>query len=72
MTRTGFWKDDEQVCREEVTKRWSRKKLGIHITVVTLNDTGVPGGLSPRYERGDGDQRAGSAGPLRLLMLKSL
>ena len=47
MTRIGFWKDDEQVCQEEVTKRRSRKKLGIHITVVTLNDTSVPGGLFP-------------------------
>ena len=39
MTRAGFWKDDAQVCREEVTKRWSQEKPGIHITVATLNDT---------------------------------
>ena len=39
MTRAGFWKDDAQVCREEVTKRWSRERPGIHITVATLNDT---------------------------------
>ena len=39
MTRAGFWKDDAQVCREEVTKRWSREKPGIHIKVVTLDDT---------------------------------
>ena len=38
MTRTGFWKDDAQVCREEVTKRWSRQKPGIHIQVVSIND----------------------------------
>ena len=24
MTRVGFWKDDAQVCRETVTKRWTR------------------------------------------------
>ena len=38
MTRTGFWKDDAQVCNEEVTKRWSRQRPGIHIQVVTIND----------------------------------
>lgn len=38
MTRTGFWLDDAQVCREEVTKRWSRKKPGIHIKVVSIDD----------------------------------
>ena len=38
MTRVGFWRDDAQVCREEVTKRWSREKPGIHIKVVVLND----------------------------------
>ena len=38
MTRVGFWKDDAQVCREEVTKRWSRKKPGIHIKVVCIDD----------------------------------
>ena len=38
MTRVGFWKDDAQVCREEVTKRWSRQKPGIHIKVVNIDD----------------------------------
>ncbi|MBQ6514804.1 MAG: RusA family crossover junction endodeoxyribonuclease [Clostridia bacterium] len=38
MTRTGFWRDDAQVCREEVTKRWSREKPGIHIRVVSIDD----------------------------------
>ena len=38
MTEVGFWKDDSQVCREEVTKRWSRMKPGIHIKVVSLHD----------------------------------
>ena len=38
MTRVGFWKDDAQVCREEVTKRWSRETPGIHIRVVSLDD----------------------------------
>ena len=39
MTRVGFWKDDAQVCREEVTKRWSRKRPGIQIRVVSIDDT---------------------------------
>jgi len=38
MTRVGFWNDDAQVCREEVTKRWSRQKPGIHIKVVSIHD----------------------------------
>ena len=38
MTRVGFWNDDAQVCREEVTKRWSRQKPGIHIKVVNIDD----------------------------------
>ena len=38
MTRTGFWSDDAQVCREEVAKRWSRQKPGIHIKVVSIDD----------------------------------
>ena len=38
MTATGFWRDDAQVCREEVTKRWSRQKPGISIRVVSMND----------------------------------
>ena len=39
MTSVGFWKDDAQVCREEVTKRWSRQNPGIYIRVVSINDT---------------------------------
>lgn len=35
MTRTGFWKDDAQVCKEIVSKRWSRANPGITITVVS-------------------------------------
>ena len=38
MTRVGFWNDDAQVCREEVTKRWSRSNPGIHIKVVSIDD----------------------------------
>ena len=37
MTRTGYWTDDAQVCREEVTKRWARQKPGILIRVVSLD-----------------------------------
>lgn len=35
MTHTGFWKDDAQVCWEEVRKVWS-KSPGIHITMEEL------------------------------------
>ena len=38
MTRTGYWKDDAQVCMETVTKRWARRNPGIGIRVVSLND----------------------------------
>ena len=37
MTMAGFWKDDSQVCRETVTKRWSRTAPGISIKVVSLD-----------------------------------
>ena len=37
MTKAGFWKDDSQVCRETVTKRWSRKAPGLSIKVVSLD-----------------------------------
>lgn len=37
MTQVGFWKDDAQVCRETVTKRWSQKKPGLYIKVVSLD-----------------------------------
>ena len=39
MTHVGFWNDDAQVCREEVTKRWSRQSPGIAIKVVSIDDT---------------------------------
>ncbi len=38
MTRTGFWKDDSQVCVEMISKRWVRRKPGIGIKVVSLVD----------------------------------
>ena len=38
MTRTGFWKDDSQVCVEMISKRWARRKPGIGIKVVSLSD----------------------------------
>lgn len=37
MTRVGFWNDDAQVCRETVTKRWSREQPGLLIKVVSLD-----------------------------------
>lgn len=36
MTAAGFWKDDAQVCVENVSKRWSRLRPGIGITVEEL------------------------------------
>ena len=38
MTRTGFWKDDSQVCVEMISKRWARRMPGIGIKVVSLVD----------------------------------
>ena len=38
MTRVGFWKDDSQVCVEMISKRWARRKPGIGIKVVSLDD----------------------------------
>ena len=38
MTRVGFWKDDAQVCRETVTKRWTRTRPGIRIEVTQLDE----------------------------------
>ena len=38
MTRTGFWKDDAQVCVEMISKRWARNNPGIRIRVVAAND----------------------------------
>lgn len=36
MTRLGWWQDDAQVARMEVSKRWSRTP-GLHVTVATLD-----------------------------------
>lgn len=36
MTRCGFWKDDAQVVRESVEKRWSDEPTGIYIEVNPL------------------------------------
>ena len=38
MTRSGFWKDDAQVCVEVVSKRWARVRPGVRIQVVMLRD----------------------------------
>ncbi len=38
MTHVGFWNDDAQVCREEVTKRWSRQAPGIASKGVSSDD----------------------------------
>ena len=40
MTRCGFWKDDAQVVREIVEKRWSDEPTGIYIEI---NDAEVTG-----------------------------
>ena len=36
MTRCGYWKDDAQVVRETVEKRWSDQPTGIYIEIQTL------------------------------------
>ena len=38
MTKCGFWKDDAQVVREIVEKRWSKHPVGIFIEVKTLEE----------------------------------
>ena len=41
MTQCGFWKDDAQVVREMVEKRWSDDPAGIYIEIQELE---VPDG----------------------------
>lgn len=36
MTKCGFWKDDAQVVRETVEKRWADDPTGIYIEIVEL------------------------------------
>ena len=36
MTRCGFWKDDAQIVREIVEKRWSDDPTGIYIEIEEL------------------------------------
>ena len=36
MTKCGFWKDDAQVVRETVEKRWSNDPAGIYIEIEEL------------------------------------
>lgn len=36
MTKCGFWKDDAQVVRETVEKRWADEPAGIFIEVTEL------------------------------------
>lgn len=38
MTKTGYWKDDAQVCREIVEKQWANEPTGIYIVVEELVD----------------------------------
>lgn len=45
MTEVGFWKDDAQVCIEVITKRWTREKPGILISVESLEN--CPLGIYP-------------------------
>ena len=39
MTDLGFWKDDSQVCIEQVEKMWSEKYPGIVIEIESLEVT---------------------------------
>ena len=36
MTRCGYWKDDAQVVRETVEKKWADEPCGIHIEIEKL------------------------------------
>lgn len=36
MTKTGFWKDDAQVCDESTMKRWAHEISGIFVEVRSL------------------------------------
>lgn len=36
LARCGFWKDDAQVVRETVEKRWSDEPAGIYIEIKLL------------------------------------
>ena len=38
MTHLGFWKDDAQVAREVVEKKWSGEPTGIRVQVTRLED----------------------------------
>lgn len=38
MTQVGFWKDDSQVCQEQVEKKWSDDPTGIFIQIEKLED----------------------------------
>ena len=38
MTRCGFWRDDAQVVRESVEKRWSDAPAGIYIEITPLEE----------------------------------
>ena len=39
MTKCGFWKDDGQVVRETVEKRWADEPTGIYIEIAELEET---------------------------------
>lgn len=43
MTDVGFWKDDAQVAREVVEKRWSAEPCGIYVSVKALDGGGAYG-----------------------------
>lgn len=38
MTSCGFWKDDAQVAREIIEKRWSDEPCGIYIEIESLEE----------------------------------
>ena len=40
MTKCGFWKDDAQVVREMVEKRWADEPMGIYIEIMELEAKG--------------------------------
>ena len=38
MTKCGFWKDDAQVAREIIEKRWADEPCGIYIEIEKLEE----------------------------------
>lgn len=60
MTKCGFWKDDAQVVKEIVEKRWSDDPTGIEIEIVEL-DGRAPEANPKGADSSGGDLLTGAA-----------